>query len=263
MKLLDSLLQKKRDELAEIRHRMTDVVFPTKSDIDQIWETQSKGLPPGTNLIMYNAKRQQYSRITVDGQFFITPKPRLRVHPSQALMKRLNDVNLEILLCNYFQSNSREDKIYSTTSCSLLLYGQEYESYQIISKAISFDQNNYPVQYLKWFVPLGRCSGIPLTSFFDFENKQKLGIGIKKELRQFNIETLNAIGFSKRQLEVMNLYVKGFNSNGVAERLSLSSRTVEKHNQQILSKAKLLFLFHRFRTAMDVVHLLDDLGMFL
>ncbi len=260
MKQLNDLLQKKRDNLAEIRNRMTDVIFPSKSEIDQIRATYSKGLPPGTNLIIYNAKMRQYSHAKSNNQIFISPKSMLQVHPRQALIKKLNDTNLEILLCNYFQSNSIDEKIYCRSSCSLSLRGEEYKSYYIISKALSYDENNYPIQYLKWYVPISKYWANSFISFFDFKSKQRKNSDIQEELRQFNLETLNAIGFTKRQLQVMNLYAQGVSSTGVAEKLSLSRRTIEKHNQQILYNAK--FLFNHIRRAVDVAHLLDDQGIF-
>lgn len=263
MTQLEILLRRKRMEIAEIRKRMTTVTHPNRAEINQIWETNSKAIPPGSSLVMYNAKLQHYSHNAGRDQSFIHHKSTLSVHPNQELLKKLNDANLEILLCNYYQSNSINSNIYSTTSCSLQLQGLEYKPYQIISKVISFDVNNYPIEYLKWFVPLSNYVSTPLTSFFDIENQLELGFDIKEKIKLVNLEILNAMGFTKRQLGVMNLYSQGLNTIGVAQELSVSIRTIEKHNQQILLKAKVLFPLNRFRAAVDVVHMLDDLGIFI
>jgi len=263
MDQLDSLLKRKRDIVAGIRNNISEAIYPSRSIVNQIWEKYSKAIPPGVNLVMYNAKLHQYTRRSRARRNNIWLESFPEVHPNQIVLKELNDANLEILLCEYYQSNSIETKIYSSTTCSLLLQNLEYRTYQIISKAISFDESNYPVEYLQWFVPLYKYSGGPLISSFGIENHYKSEVSIQSRLMNFNQETLKSLGFTRRQLNVLELYAKGKNAINIAEILSISRRTVHKHNQEILRRGKFLFPYNRFSTAEDVVKTLIISGLLI
>lgn len=263
MNQLDSLRRQKREIVATLRNKITEAIYPSRSIVNQIWEDYCKGLLPGVRLLMYDAKLNQYTRKDgtnrhISGIEFVSD-----IHPNQVALKELNDANLEILLCEYYQSNPIDTKIYSSTTCSFRMPTFEYKSYQVIKKAISFNEFNYPVEYLQWFIPLYKYSGGPLISFFDNENHPKTVMDIQIKLMNCNTETLKTLGFTKSQLKVLELYAKRKTAIEIAEVLSISRRTVDKHNQKILHRGKFLFPFNQFRTAEDVVHMLSLSGMFI
>lgn len=62
----------------------------------------------------------------------------------------------------------------------------------------------------------------------------------RKALKQFNASTytLNTIEFSSREIEVLDLIAQGFTNAEMADKLFLSTRTVEGHRQSLIDKTK-------------------------
>ena len=68
------------------------------------------------------------------------------------------------------------------------------------------------------------------------KGKKQFSSEITEEILNIN-RKVNHHNFSKRELEVLDLLAEGLNTKEIAERLYLSSKTIEKHRASLMLKA--------------------------
>ena len=256
MSSLDDLLKRKKSEIREFRGQLTDPINPNRSVINLLWDQYSTALLPSVSLLLYDAKQSKICRSTDQSLFNLNNDPLQHNHPNQNKISAINDINAELLFADFYSNNKNSIKIYCVSVCALQLDKNDFTEYQIISLPISFDLLNYPVEYLKWYIPRGIYRGNLPHSNFRMASDHSEAISINSDLLIRNQEVFEALGFTKTQIRILRYYKEGYNASQVSKLLSISRRTVDKHNQLILSKSKLLFPLNRFTSIYDVVYTL-------
>lgn len=73
----------------------------------------------------------------------------------------------------------------------------------------------------------------------EFYNEQITKILAKSTIRKSTIEDSSSSALSKREIEILTLYSKGFSNKEIADSLFISNRTVESHKNHIMQKLNL------------------------
>lgn len=73
----------------------------------------------------------------------------------------------------------------------------------------------------------------------EFYNEQITKILAKSTIRKTTIEDSSSTALSKREIEILTLYSKGFSNKEIADTLFISNRTVESHKNHIMQKLNL------------------------
>lgn len=73
----------------------------------------------------------------------------------------------------------------------------------------------------------------------EFYNEQITKILAKSTIRKSTIEDASSSALSKREIEILTLYSKGYSNKEIADSLFISNRTVESHKNHIMQKLNL------------------------
>lgn len=256
MNSLEILLKQKRSEIKQFRARLTDPIYPDRSAINRLWDQYSTALLPSVSMVFYNSKKTKIYRSTDQSLISSNYNTDQSIHLNQKRINEINSINIELLFSEFYSSHVNSIKMYCVTICALHLSKGDFIDYQTISLPISFDQFNCPVEYFKWYIPRGIYRGDLPHSIFRIESDHSKEISINSDLFLRNREVFEALGFTKAQTNILRYYRDGYSVSQVSKILSISRRTVDKHNQLILSKCKLLFPLNRFSSIYDVVYTL-------
>jgi len=235
--------------------------------IHQKWESYCNALPPNVFISLDSAvtpicKRSfspRNSRFSVEGFNDQMSKS----HSNHKHYYQL--FNLFILELNSFIRNRQIDHSCYSFTCQRALKNSngEYELLKVVTQPYSLSNQGIVEDFISWYIPLKKYDGEPFLS--DIESRDSFTDPsfdrLKMNFYDSKKEVIHYMQFTKRQKEALRLMSKGDSKSELAQKMKISIRTIEKYNQQILSRGQDLFPSNSFITAMGVVEYLQKMGI--
>jgi len=138
-----------------------------------------------------------------------------------------------------------------------------YELVKVVTMPFSFTSEGNVLSFISWYVPIKEYGGEPFLSDVSCTRRREESMfdRIEHSFQGQKKELIDYLQFTSRQKNVLRLMASGNSKDNVAEKMVISKRTVEKYNQQILSKGHDLFPLNRFVNALDVAEYLKEMGI--
>lgn len=244
--------------------------YPSINDRMQYWNERKKHLIPRGYMYVFDLKKDRC--VLAHGMSFLGfENDQLLL--SDQLIEIVHDNHIQ--LCSYqaykvheLMLSFRRDVIgfdyfsggYRAVRDAKGVYWLTYYT----SEIFQYDENGLPYSYLTWYHILSPYKGQPMDfQFFhkDGKTNHEPLMKIKSKVRDIRDEQLHYLGFTRTQLDVLNLYSLDKSVKEVAETLMIKKRSVDKHNINIIAVAKKAFPANEFRTYKDVVNYLRMQGL--
>ena len=265
MSQITQLIQQKRSASSNKLHLIHESNDTRSELFHQKWENYCNALPPHICITLDSAITGQCKRSykAFECRFIIDgfQDQVAKTHQNHRHFYHL--YYLSMLEMNFYIVEKQIDpSIYCFTSQRALKNKNgKFELLKVITQPYSFSKDGRVLDYVSWYIPLKEYQGEPFTTEIISlkSSNDKLISQIKSILKDQKRELIHYLNFTERQKEVIVLLSKSQAKLDIAKSMHVSIRTVEKYNQQILSRGQDIFPLNTFRTAVDVVEYLRQM----
>ena len=80
-------------------------------------------------------------------------------------------------------------------------------------------------------------------------------------MERIRLGMLRGLGFTRRQLEVIEYMAAGYSNNEIEETMGIKYAGLKKHREKIIKMGNKLFPINDFKTAADIVNYLQKQGI--
>jgi DNA-binding CsgD family transcriptional regulator len=264
MQSLENLIHKKKEELSSFTPSYSPIAQYKKSSF-KTWKEYSDNCPPDTFMVMHNLlTREVIHSHKVDQMGYEANHLLDTIHSTHENDTSFLSYNITSLLLTIFKYHNGDRQLMNiclTRLRSLRNNKNLFQYLKITSLPISHDSQNNPIVYITWFTLIEPYNGQPY---------QVKMVPIKPSIESEVIvttynnlikESFHHLSFTKRQKQIIQMINNGHKKKAISEQLQIAIRTVEKYNEQILNKGKLIFRLNSFRSSQDVVSHLSRMNI--